>query len=86
MAPISQLSKLLCIPVTLVIQYFAYKSSVSNSVKLTLIPITFGVGYATVHDLDISLTGIGAKSAGRCAVVLCLYMCVAWCVRARACV
>lgn len=53
-----QLSKLLCIPVTLVIQYFAYKSSVSNSVKLTLIPITCGVGYATVYDLDISLTGL----------------------------
>ena len=54
-----QLSKLLCIPVTLVIQYFAYHSSVTNSVKMTLIPITFGVGYATVYDLELSFTGIG---------------------------
>lgn len=54
-----QLSKLLCIPVTLVIQYIVYKSSVTNLVKLTLIPIIFGVGYATVHDLEISLVGLG---------------------------
>ena len=64
-----QLSKLLCIPVTLVIQYFAYKSSVSNSVKLTLIPITFGVGYATVYDLDISLIGLGEPLC--CGAVAC---------------
>jgi len=53
-----QLSKLICIPVTLIIQFFVYKSSVSNSVKLTLIPITFGVGYATVYDLEVNLTGV----------------------------
>jgi len=53
-----QLSKLLCIPVTLIIQYFVYNSSVTNGVKMTLIPITFGVGYATVYDLDLSFTGM----------------------------
>lgn len=53
-----QLSKLACIPVTLMVQYFAYKQSVSNNVKMTLIPITFGVGYATVYDLDVNFTGL----------------------------
>ena len=46
-----QLSKLVCIPVTLWIQYVAYNTTVSRSVQLTLVPITFGVGYATVYDL-----------------------------------
>ena len=49
-----QLSKLVCIPVTLYIQYIAYNTTVSKSVQLTLVPITFGVGYATVYDLVIS--------------------------------
>jgi solute carrier family 35 protein E3 len=53
-----QLSKLTCIPVTLIVQYVLYKQSVSNSVMLTLVPITFGVGYATVYDLDVNFTGL----------------------------
>jgi len=53
-----QLSKLACIPFTLLVQYFAYKQSVSRSVQLTLIPITFGVGYATVYDLDLNMVGL----------------------------
>lgn len=52
-----QLSKLACIPCVLFIQYVAYTQTVSRTVQLTLVPITFGVGYATVHDLDINLVG-----------------------------
>ncbi len=57
-----QLSKLACIPCTLLIQFFAYKTSVPRSVQLTLVPITFGVGYATVYDLDINTVGLGKSS------------------------
>ena len=53
-----QLSKLACIPFTLLVQFVAYKQSVSKSVQLTLIPITFGVGYATVYDLSLNLVGL----------------------------
>lgn len=52
-----QISKLACIPCTLLIQYFAYQQSVSRMVMLTLIPITLGVGYATVYDFSINLIG-----------------------------
>lgn len=52
-----QLSKLLCIPVTLWVQYVAYNTTVSRSVQFTLIPITFGVGYATVYDIEIRFVG-----------------------------
>lgn len=61
-----QLSKLVCIPVTLWIQYVAYNTTVSRSVQLTLVPITFGVGYATVYDLEIRAVGLAFAS---CAVV-----------------
>lgn len=53
-----QLSKLACIPATLIIQFLAYKASVPTSVQLTLIPITFGVGYTTVYDIDINFVGL----------------------------
>jgi solute carrier family 35 protein E3 len=52
-----QLSKLACIPFTLLVQYTAYSQTVSTSVQLTLIPITFGVGYATVYDLNLNFWG-----------------------------
>eukprot|EP00605_Chrysophyceae_sp_TOSAG23-4_P002438 GSChrysophyteH1.ASY1.ANO1.2697.1 assembled CDS len=52
-----QLSKLACIPVTLIIQCVAYGERVSKSVQLTLIPITFGVGYATVYDMEVNMMG-----------------------------
>jgi hypothetical protein len=55
---IVQLSKLACIPFTLAIQYFLYSQSVSRKVQLTLVPITFGVGFATVYDLDINFAGL----------------------------
>ena len=54
-----QLSKLACIPFTLLVQFLAWKSSVSRSVQLTLIPITAGVGYATVYDLNLNMAGLG---------------------------
>jgi solute carrier family 35 protein E3 len=52
-----QLSKLACIPTTLLIQYIAYTQTSSRRVLLTLIPITIGVGYATVYDLDVNVVG-----------------------------
>jgi hypothetical protein len=45
--------------VTLVIQYFVYHTTVNRTVQLTLIPITIGVGYATVYDLDVNFVGTG---------------------------
>lgn len=71
----SQLSKLACIPVTLIIQYFAYNTSVNRAVQLTLIPITIGVGYATVYDLDLNFLGTGI----RCPLVLLLCNKVRFC-------
>ena len=53
-----QLSKLACIPVTLLVQKLAYNQSVSKTVQLTLVPITFGVGFATVYDIDLNFIGI----------------------------
>lgn len=61
-----QLSKLACIPFTLFVQYTFYNQSVSRSVQLTLVPITFGVGYATVYDLSLSSIGFAFAV---CAVV-----------------
>eukprot|EP01041_Mallomonas_annulata_P005772 gene5772-11665_t len=52
-----QLSKLVCIPFTLLVQYFFYNQSVTKSVVFTLFPITFGVGYATIYDLDVNAVG-----------------------------
>jgi hypothetical protein len=56
-----QLSKLACIPFTLFVQYVAYKQSVPRLVQLTLVPITFGVGYATVYDLSLNMVGLGKQ-------------------------
>lgn len=41
------------------VQFLAYNQTVSGAVQLTLLPITFGVGYATVHDIDINFLGTG---------------------------
>lgn len=56
-----QLSKLACIPFTLFVQYAAYSQSVPKSVQLTLIPLLFGVGYATVYDLNLNWLGTGEE-------------------------
>ena len=61
-----QLSKLACIPCTLLIQYIAYTQTVSRAVLITLIPISLGVGYATVYDLEINFIGL---VLAMCAVV-----------------
>lgn len=61
-----QLSKLVCIPFTLFVQYIAYKQSVSRMVKLTLVPIIAGVGYATIYDLNLNPVGLVFAT---CAVV-----------------
>eukprot|EP01040_Poterioochromonas_malhamensis_P002725 gene2725-2902_t len=52
-----QLSKLACIPFTLFVQYALYHQDISTYEKMTLIPITFGVGYATVYDLSLNTFG-----------------------------
>eukprot|EP01032_Pedospumella_encystans_P013234 gene13234-15251_t len=58
--PIYKLSKLACIPFTLFVQFVAYQQSVPKPVQITLLPITVGVGYATVYDLNLNAVGVGA--------------------------
>jgi solute carrier family 35, member E3 len=58
-----QLSKLACIPFTLFVQYVAYNQSVPRAVQFTLIPISVGVGYATIYDLNLNLVGTGELRA-----------------------
>mmetsp|Transcript_11657 Transcript_11657/g.12036 ORF Transcript_11657/g.12036 Transcript_11657/m.12036 type:complete len:310 (+) Transcript_11657:25-954(+) len=65
-----QLSKLACIPVTLIIQYFVYNTTVNRTVQLTLVPITIGVGYATVYDLDVNFVGTVFACCGVIATAL----------------
>lgn len=52
-----QLSKLACIPITIMLEYFFYKKIVSWPILMTLIPITFGVGVATVNDVSLNMKG-----------------------------
>lgn len=52
-----QLSKLICIPFTIVVQRLVLRTDVSWQVKLTLIPILAGVGLATVHDVSVNPAG-----------------------------
>jgi solute carrier family 35 protein E3 len=52
-----QLSKLACIPVTIGIEGAFYGKSVPTPIALTLIPITVGVGIATVNDVSVNLVG-----------------------------
>jgi len=47
------LTKLACIPVTIVIEWALYGKTVPTPVLLTLIPITIGVGFATVNDVQV---------------------------------
>ena len=53
-----QLSKLVCIPVTIILEYIFYQKTVSWPILMTLIPITFGVGLATVNDFSVNTKGI----------------------------
>jgi solute carrier family 35 protein E3 len=52
-----QISKLACIPVTLFIQAKYFNTQHTDNVKMTLIPILFGVGLTTVTDFDVNLVG-----------------------------
>ena len=61
-----QLSKLACIPFTLFVQYVAYSQSVPRSVQFTLVPISLGVGYATVYDLNLNFVGTGECAGSKC--------------------
>jgi glucan phosphoethanolaminetransferase (alkaline phosphatase superfamily) len=36
-----------------------YNQNVSGTVQLTLVPISFGVGYATIYDLNLNTFGFG---------------------------
>jgi len=52
-----QISKLACIPVTLVLQWAFYSQSQPKAVLFTLIPILLGMGIATVYDVQLNLIG-----------------------------
>jgi len=53
-----QLSKLACIPFTLLVQYIFYSQSVSRNIMAALLLISFGVGYATIYDLEVRVIGL----------------------------
>lgn len=52
-----QLSKLACIPVTIAIERAFYGKTVPGPILLTLVPITIGVGIATVNDVSVNFVG-----------------------------
>ncbi len=52
-----QLSKLFCIPVAIGLERFIYGKEVSKAVQLTLVPVIFGVGIATVSDTSLNFVG-----------------------------
>ncbi len=52
-----QLSKLACIPFTLLVQYIENRQTIPTNILLTLLPILFGVGYATVYDVSVNFYG-----------------------------
>jgi len=52
-----QISKLACIPVTLVLEYFMYGQEQSPQIKLSLFTILAGVGIATVTDVELNALG-----------------------------
>jgi len=52
-----QVTKLLCIPVTILMEYLMFKSFVSNTVVLSLVVLLVGVGIATVSDVGLNSIG-----------------------------
>ena len=52
-----QLSKLACIPVTIGIERVFYGKTVPLPILLTLVPISIGVGIATVNDVEVNFVG-----------------------------
>mmetsp|Transcript_31192 Transcript_31192/g.39994 ORF Transcript_31192/g.39994 Transcript_31192/m.39994 type:complete len:319 (-) Transcript_31192:251-1207(-) len=62
-----QISKLACIPVTLLLQKVFYHQSTPQVVLLTLIPIIIGMAIATVFDVQLNFLG----TIYACCGVLC---------------
>lgn len=54
---IYQMSKLACIPVTLVLQYMLFRQTISKDIAITLVPMMIGVGLSTVYDVDANFLG-----------------------------
>ncbi len=52
-----QLSKLFCIPVAICLERVIYGKQVSKAVQLTLVPVIFGVGIATVSNTSLNFVG-----------------------------
>ena len=52
-----QLSKLVCIPATIILQYFLSGKTVSTAVQQSLVVIMIGVGVATVSDVELNALG-----------------------------
>lgn len=52
-----QISKLVCIPVTLVLQFYMFGDMASLMIRLSLVVILAGVGVATVSDISLNLLG-----------------------------
>ncbi len=52
-----QLSKLFCIPVAICLERVIYGKQVLMAVQLTLVPVIFGVGVATVSDTSLNFVG-----------------------------
>lgn len=52
-----QISKLLCIPVTLILQYLFFGQTASRSIQFSLIIILCGVGVATFSDVELNFLG-----------------------------
>jgi solute carrier family 35 protein E3 len=52
-----QLSKLACIPCTVVFQLLFFRQGISAATAAALVPLCIGVGFATISDVDASLQG-----------------------------
>jgi len=52
-----QISKLMCIPVTIFLQWLWYSQTTATQVLVTLIPILIGMAIATVTDVQINFMG-----------------------------
>jgi len=53
-----QMTKLLCVPAILVLQYYIDGSTVSRNVKLSLLMVLVGVGIATEADVSVNPQGL----------------------------
>ncbi|CAM9472510.1 unnamed protein product [Chrysoparadoxa australica] len=64
-----QLSKLTCIPVTLLIERCWHGKVAPRLVKLSLVPLLFGACLATVYDVSVNFTGTVYAACGILATV-----------------